>query len=367
MAFNKLRAFLQHKKIKDELIDYYLRGSHFRIPPKHLLFITTKRCNSHCIMCNIWRNKDFSEELSKEEFTQIIENRLFRNLRTITFSGGEPTLRPDLEELVSISLRSLPELEYVGLASNGLAPNLLLRKVARILELLQEAPEVELVVQLSLDSVDETHDKVRGVLGAFDSAKKAIDGLSKLREKDPSVILTLSCVISPANIGGLENLYEFSKENKWGIIFSPAIISDYYYKNTGSDVGLSEGDKKKAIMLLNRVIAERKNINSFYYQKVVIPILEGGTRSRKCMMGVDAIVLEADGSIPFCINAESFSGGNIKQEKPEEIWYKGVKEILANKEVKRYCSKCAAACGLGGYTISEAVQLYKEMDGTIPL
>lgn len=318
-------------------------------------------------MCNIWRNKDFSGELSKEEFTQIIKNRLFRNLRTITFSGGEPTLRPDLEELVSISLRSLPELEYVGLASNGLAPNLLLRKVARILELLQEAPKIELAVQLSLDSVDETHDKMRGVLGAFDSVKIAIDGLAKLREKHPSVILTLSCVISPANIDELENLYEFSGKIRWGIIFSPAIISDYYYKNTGSEVGLSERDKEKAIKLLDRVIAERKDLNSFYYQKVVIPILKGDTRRRKCMMGVDTIVLEADGSIPFCINAEGFSAGNIKQEKSGEIWYKEVKEILANKEVKRYCSKCAAACGLGGYTISEAIQLYKDMKGIIPL
>ena len=61
-----------------------------------LTVITTYRCNSHCSMCYIWKYPtDPGEEVNAEDLKKLPGG--FDNLN---ITGGEPTLRKDLSELV---------------------------------------------------------------------------------------------------------------------------------------------------------------------------------------------------------------------------------------------------------------------------
>ena len=63
-----------------------------------LTVISTFRCNSRCQMCYIWKNPtDPREEVSLETLSKLPVG--FDNLNV---SGGEPTLRTDLPELVDL-------------------------------------------------------------------------------------------------------------------------------------------------------------------------------------------------------------------------------------------------------------------------
>src|SRR5665213_13708 len=63
-----------------------------------LTIISTYRCNSKCQMCYIWKNPtDPREEVSLETLSKLPDG--FDNLNV---SGGEPTLRRDLGELVEL-------------------------------------------------------------------------------------------------------------------------------------------------------------------------------------------------------------------------------------------------------------------------
>ncbi len=54
-------------------------------------------CNLHCTHCYWWLNRKEQEELSAEQWKQVIENKFKkRHVFIVTLVGGEPTLRPDV-------------------------------------------------------------------------------------------------------------------------------------------------------------------------------------------------------------------------------------------------------------------------------
>jgi len=353
----KFKEFLTQYNIVDELKNYYLHKLNIRIKPSHLLVITTKRCNSRCIMCNIWQNKSDEGLISVSKFKKILHNNLFTKLKTITFSGGEAILDKRLLDLIKISATNLPNLRYIGLASNGLATPLVIKTVNNILKITSQK-NIKLIVQISLDSIDQTHDQIRGIPNAHQKVIDTLTQLQKIKKINNQLDIDLSCVILPDNINKLKKLYLFSQKNNFKITFSPAITSTEYYKNDNSNIGLNKDQRKIAINFLKEISKKNDNVNCFYYKKIVIPILEGKDRQRSCTMGYNALVIESDGIVPFCINAEQFSNSNIKNTDPNFIWYQEMKQLLKNKKLKNLCLKCPASCGLGEYSLSEVHQLY---------
>ncbi|HET9388618.1 MAG TPA: radical SAM protein, partial [Steroidobacteraceae bacterium] len=80
-----------------------------------LTIISTYRCNSRCQMCYIWQNPtDPREEVTLETLSKLPGG--FDNLNV---SGGEPTLRRDLAELVDLLH---PKARVLEISSNGLHP-----------------------------------------------------------------------------------------------------------------------------------------------------------------------------------------------------------------------------------------------------
>lgn len=98
---------------------------------EYLRISVTDRCNFRCLYCMPaeglpWLPK--AEILSYEEIGEVVRQLAPLGLRRIRITGGEPTIRPNLEELIRL-LRSVPEIEDIALSTNGarlpeLAPRL---------------------------------------------------------------------------------------------------------------------------------------------------------------------------------------------------------------------------------------------------
>ena len=70
-------------------------------PPLALLAELTHRCPLQCPYCSNPLNLErASQELTTAEWTRAIDEAAAMGVLQIHFSGGEPTVRPDLEELV---------------------------------------------------------------------------------------------------------------------------------------------------------------------------------------------------------------------------------------------------------------------------
>ena len=89
---------------------------------EYLRISVTDRCNFRCLYCMPphgleWLPK--SDILSYEEIANVAAQLAPLGLRRLRITGGEPTIRPQLERLIAM-LRSIPEIEDISLSTNGI-------------------------------------------------------------------------------------------------------------------------------------------------------------------------------------------------------------------------------------------------------
>jgi cyclic pyranopterin phosphate synthase len=88
---------------------------------EYLRISVTDRCNFRCVYCMpaaglAWLPK--ADILSYEEITAVVSQLAPLGLRRLRVTGGEPTIRPQLERLVAM-LRQVPGVEDIALSTNG--------------------------------------------------------------------------------------------------------------------------------------------------------------------------------------------------------------------------------------------------------
>jgi len=124
----------------------------------------TRRCNLKCIHCySSSQNIQYADELTTAEGQAFIEDLADFGAPVILFSGGEPLIREDLPELARFAVKR--GLRAV-ISTNG---TLLTEEKAKIFK------DIGLsYIGISLDGIESTHDRFRGVRGAFKAAMKGI-------------------------------------------------------------------------------------------------------------------------------------------------------------------------------------------------
>jgi cyclic pyranopterin phosphate synthase len=88
---------------------------------EYLRISVTDRCNFRCVYCMPqeglpWLPK--ADILRYEEITEVVRQLAPLGLRRVRITGGEPTIRPGLEQLVAM-LRAIPHVEDIALSTNG--------------------------------------------------------------------------------------------------------------------------------------------------------------------------------------------------------------------------------------------------------
>ena len=135
----------------------------------------TNRCNYDCIYCHHEGNTNSSGEMSVETITNIVHAASTMGVDKVKFSGGEPLLRKDFEDILS----SLPKLRDVSATTNGT----LLKGRA------QDLKDAGLDrVNISLDSLDPknykfiTNSSQNMLSGVLDGIHAAVDaGLTPVK------------------------------------------------------------------------------------------------------------------------------------------------------------------------------------------
>src|SRR5213080_3908781 len=78
-------------------------------------FEVTLRCNARCSFCDYWKTDPATRATEATSFADVAR---FFNPMLVTFTGGEPLLRPDLEDLVASVARAI-RLKYITLITHG--------------------------------------------------------------------------------------------------------------------------------------------------------------------------------------------------------------------------------------------------------
>jgi MoaA/NifB/PqqE/SkfB family radical SAM enzyme len=137
------------------------------------------------------------------EFEKLADS--IPRLRQLLLTGGEPMLRADLADIARAFARR-GKAETILINSNGLQPE----KIAALAgEFKTEFPGVGLVFQISLDGLEETHDRMRGVPGGFRKALESLRRVYALQPHYPALSAHALTVITDANHSELVALNDY--------------------------------------------------------------------------------------------------------------------------------------------------------------
>ncbi len=113
----------------------------------------TSACDLDCPMCYVHNKNDEAFFMSRDEFGRVLEHLLEAcegDLDLINLTGGEPTLHPELPELVAMCKAA--GIHRVSICSHGLG-------FAKNPELLARLVELEARIALSFDTFDDQTDR----------------------------------------------------------------------------------------------------------------------------------------------------------------------------------------------------------------
>jgi len=138
---------------------------------KEIIVSVTNRCNLRCRMCQIPQMHN-NEEMRTEQLKALIKDSAKLYPESIVFSGGEPLLRGDLFELITLANQCKIN---TCLTSNG---TLLNDDIAKKLASCGIG-----VVNISIEGPEDIHDSLRGK-GSFAKAVNALECLSRHKIED---------------------------------------------------------------------------------------------------------------------------------------------------------------------------------------
>src|SRR4030095_16502824 len=154
---------------------------HFKVIAPTVLHVNVNlRCNTTCAMCNIWELKS-PHALSVEQFARIFSDPVYGRIEYIILAGGQPTLRNDLPEIVELMHKHMPRLKKLMIPSNVINRLSIQQQYPRIARYCAKH-KIRLTLGVSLDGIGETHDKIRGVKGAFAKVMANIKYMKQLQQ-----------------------------------------------------------------------------------------------------------------------------------------------------------------------------------------
>jgi MoaA/NifB/PqqE/SkfB family radical SAM enzyme len=159
-----------------------------------VFLFTTGKCNAKCAMCfyaNDMAKK--AEDLSFDEIRKLSESA--GNFKRLWLSGGEPTLREDLPEIVEMFYKN-NHITDLNFPTNAIKTDRLIEWITRWRK---TCPECNISVSISLDGFGETHDAQRGITSFY----RAAESLKKLDEHfrdDGHVLKNIATVITKYNV-----------------------------------------------------------------------------------------------------------------------------------------------------------------------
>jgi MoaA/NifB/PqqE/SkfB family radical SAM enzyme len=183
-----------------EVVDSFVSWDSAVAPCYNVFYDITRACNLRCVHCFVTAAEPQDDELSTDEARRLIRDLASLHPARVTFTGGEPLLRPDLLDVASeASALRRKGIGYLKLTTNGtLVTAASAADIARLFD----------QVNVSIDGFEDAHDSLRGC-GSFEGA---IRGLRYLvaAGANPKVSIT----VTNLNASSLRPLLSYLQEEE---------------------------------------------------------------------------------------------------------------------------------------------------------
>ncbi len=287
---------------------------------EYIVYEITDECNSRCKHCNIWKMQPGGDSLTSKEIERVFGSGCFKDVRELIVTGGEPVLRPDIEEnLLAVQKHIRPD-ALVSFSTNGLLPERVLGTVERCLE-----SGMNMVVGVSLDGIGKHHDTVRGVKGNFEKVDYLLKKLLELRKKRGNLSVTVGYTLAPWTFENLEEVRIYAKS--CGMNFLPQMYEEFaYYGNTDRKKGVYTGEMFDAV----------KAFPESFQKEVILKGMRNESLRYRCASMRNFFLMRCNGDVSPCLKFGDIRVGNLREEPFHEIW-NGPRA----KDARELVDKCA--------------------------
>ena len=326
----------------------------------------TERCNNNCIHCCINLPADDldakAKELSTSQIKNILEEAVSLNCLTVRFTGGEPLLREDFEEL------------YVFARKLGLKVLLFTNATLitpKLADLLNHTPPLEKVEITVYGMKKASYEGVTRISGSFEAAWQGINLL--LENKIPFVVKS---ALLPSNKDEIDEFEEWANRIPW--LDKPPSYSMFFDLRCRQDGQKNEAIKKlrvtpeQGLKVLtrqkNRYLEEMKEFCSKFMRPA-------GDNLFSCGAGCASGCVDAYGMFQPCLSLRhtetvyDLKDGSLKDALinffPKVREMKAVNPDYLNRCAKCFlkglCEQCPAKSYLESGTLDTPVEYYCEI------
>ena len=310
----------------------------------------TRRCNLKCIHCySNSRNIQYKNELTTEEGKKLISDLAAFGSPVILFSGGEPLMREDLPELARFAVdRGMRAV----ISTNA---TLLTKKMAGVLKKTGIS-----YVGVSLDGMKKTHDRFRGVKGAFDLTLKGIRAC-----RDAGIKVGVRFTINRKNFFDIPAIFDLIEEED----IPRACFYHLVYSGRGSKLIEEDLSQEEARQVMNIIMNRTRDLCERGKTKEILTVdnhadgpylylrteKEDPERAKEVLSllrtnegnssGIGIGCVSWDGEVYADQFWRGISFGNVRKRPFSEIWIDTSNELMMQlKDKKRYVKGRCAVC-----------------------
>ncbi|MEA3350535.1 MAG: radical SAM protein [Chloroflexota bacterium] len=303
------------------------------LAPYRMDLALTYRCNNNCAHCYNARPRNYPE-ISTQQWMDIIDRLWELSVPHIIFTGGEPTLRDDLPELIA---RAEANGQITGINTNG--------------RRLSDQSFINALVQAGLDHVQitleshnpEIHNKMVGMKGAWE---QTVAGLGNVLGTE--LYLMTNTTMLRDNFATLGETLDFLAELGIPTVGLNALI----YAGRGATVGTGlEENELPALLELAQNKTRANDQRLIWYtptQYCHFDPMQYDLGVKGCTAALYNMCVEPDGGVIPC---QSYYQqlGNILQDPWDSIWNHELAVYLRERKyVPAECHSCALLQECGG-------------------
>ena len=303
--------------------------------PLRMDLALTFRCQNDCIHCYAGGPHE-TTELDTLQWKQVIDRLSEIGVFTLTFTGGEPTLRQDLTELLVYSQNKGM---VTGLITNG-------RK-------LKDKSYVESLDKSGLDFVQVTleshkpriHDLMTGAKGSW---KETVEGIKNASQSN--VYTTTNSTLSKYNAPDFLETVKFIKTLNVAAFGCNSLIHSGKAHTVGEEFALPLETLKELLPKIHEE-AHKLGLKFLWYtptQYCRFDPIQLGLGVKSCTAAMINMCVGPNGDVYPC---QSYfeSLGNILIDSWEKIWKNPLSEKLRKREfAESKCKDCAQLQVCGG-------------------
>jgi MoaA/NifB/PqqE/SkfB family radical SAM enzyme len=315
------------------------------IRPTVLIYNCTFVCDARCTMCNNWKRGNRKEDMTLPQVDSAFDHEFWGAVENLNISGGEPTTRNDLPDMVEMFHKRLPRLRKIGINTTGLTPKRAIPMLTRIVEFCA-SKGLLISIRVSLDGIGDVHNQVRDVKRGFEKACQTIDAMQALAATHPNFSFGIASTIFATNLEDAQNILTWARARKLDIVFNMLRFTDNMLGNRDLEETVGFHEKEETFMrkfFLERVQEESVlSGQAFMYLHYADMISNGYKRTMPCPFRSQGLLLNPNGDLFYCENSDLL--GNLLDQSPHEIYFKA--EHLAARAgfEDGICKNCLSPC-----------------------